>query len=292
MSLPDVEYLIKTFNVLNSAANWEFEADAGGWGLHDDGYGHLIPYCLVDGIATAGASLDDTVFFADCIAFDHDVPTLVTPSRGHVTAPGGQIGMHRQWVDRDRDYEEALHSFFENLVNLRFTDSLQLRYADKTDPLTQFHTRFLGGRRQLLALYVMALRQIDTLGAYLCIYRVLECADGRNGKTFIESHLDDIATYDFGALKTKGMALPGQPTSDFDVFEAYRLQSLQRLSHLRAAMSDTDIAEHLYKHRNGLAHGHPGRSTIVIQDYATQAATVEADFPLLKLLARIAVETG
>ncbi|MEU3560484.1 methylamine utilization protein MauJ [Kitasatospora sp. NPDC006786] len=292
MSYPAADYVIRIFNLQSSATNWEFEASSGQWGLRDESYGYLIPYRLVDGIATSGAPLDETAFFADCIAFDHDVPTLTTPASGHVKAPGTQIGMHRPWIDRDRQYEEALGSFFENLVDLRFTDSLRLRYGATGDPLAQFHARFPGGRRQLLALYVMALRQTDTLGAYLCTYRVLECADGRNGKTFIENHLNEIAKYNFGELKTKGMALPGQPVSDFEVFETYRSLALNRLNHLRTSMRDADIAENLYKHRNGLAHGSPGRSNIAIQDYATQAATVEADFPLLKLLARIAVETA
>lgn len=291
MGLPDVDYLIKVFGYISSSTSWEYEA--GKWGLRDDGYGHLVPYTLVDGIATAGVSFDDASFLADSVAFDHDVPTYVSPSDGHIAAPGKPVGMNRPWVDRDQQYEEALEVFFSTLVDLRFTDGIRLRYAEHGDPLTRFEERFPGVRRQLLALYAMAMRQVDTLGTYLCLYRVLECADGKNGKQFIEKNLVQIHAYDFGTLMTKGLTAPGGPTAvDYDVFESYRDQAVQRVADLRAeGKSDKQLASHLYGFRNGLAHGRPGAATIVLQDFGAQTEAVASDLPLLKLLARIAVET-
>ena len=54
------------------------------------------------------------------------------------------------------------------------------------------------GITERLGLYAMAARQVDPLSEYICLWRVLESADGRNGKQFATTALDQLATFDFG----------------------------------------------------------------------------------------------
>ncbi|MFF2812631.1 hypothetical protein ACFVT2_36790 [Streptomyces sp. NPDC058000] len=69
----------------------EFEAD-GKWGMQElSELGLLVPLPLnAEGFYDASLtapSLEDVLLVADCIAFDHDSPTVVTPLQEPATAP-------------------------------------------------------------------------------------------------------------------------------------------------------------------------------------------------------------
>ncbi len=113
---------------------------------------------------------------------------------------------------------------------------------------------------------------------YLCLYRVLEAPARDNGKTFIASHLDLLETYDFGSLTATEVL-----GTTADVFDVYRQRALDRLEVLRHRLpSDTDVAEHLYKTRNSLAHGN---TKMIIEDFGDGATSVAVEVPIVKLLA-------
>ena len=141
-----------------------------------------------------------------------------------------------------------------------------MRYDEDDAPaLTRFEDRF-PNRSEVLGLYAMATRQVDVLSEYLCLYRVLEAPrDERKpssppASTFYE-------TYDFGSLTATEVL-----GTTADVFDVYRQRALDRLEVLRHSLpSDTDVAEHLYKTRNSLAHG---KTKMIIEDFGDGVTSV------------------
>ncbi|WP_328762553.1 methylamine utilization protein MauJ [Streptomyces sp. NBC_00272] len=233
------------------------------------------------------ASLAQTLFFADCLAFDHDCPTTVLPYRMDTPPPYEAIGHWREWEDPLPYYREALEAAIEQAHRIRYTDGLTLRYAPEGDPLTRFEDRF-ERRQEALSLYTTAIRQVDFLSEYLSLYRVLEWPGKDNGKKFTEANLDELPDYDFGTLR---MVEPGYPLNHteepVDVFETLRERALGRIEALRTA--DIDVPAHLYALRNGLAHG---KQDLILNDLGPSVDAVAADLPVVKLLARMAVEKG
>lgn len=132
----------------------------------------------------------------------------------------------------------------------------------------------------------MASRQADLLSEFMCLYRVVEAADGTNGTAFLTVHVRDLASHDFGALRvirqrsTRGWV---------NAFSVYRRRAHQHFRRLQASgiSSDEEVARSLKDLRNALAHGMHGT---LVSDYGSQMGEVAAALPLVKLLARMAVE--
>lgn len=229
------------------------------------------------------ASFAEAVAFANCISYDHEVPTVVQPlAPGHAPSYDA-IGFPRAWLDPGQSFTDAFITAAESAVDVRFTDALDFRYSDDAS-LTNFSHRF-HGRAEPLAMYAMALRQVDLLAEYLCLYRICEWADRKNGVSFINENLETIATHDFGELRMNHATLSNERSS-INVFETYRERAVGRLEALRTSGIE-DIGKHLYGYRNGLAHG---KSDLLIQDFGANVDTVAAELPLLHLLCRLAIE--
>ncbi|MFF2787519.1 methylamine utilization protein MauJ [Streptomyces sp. NPDC058049] len=262
------------------------------WAIVEDPYEHLfmpIPLSTDGQYDPNGdhASLGQTLFFADCLAFDHDCPTTVLPYRRDTPPPYEAIGHWRAREDPSHYYRDSLAAVVEHAHTLRYTGGLTLRYAIEGDPLTRFEDRF-EGRQEALSLYSATLRQVDFLSEYLGLYRVLEWPCKDNGKAFIEDNLDELRDYDFGSLQTFESDFPLNKTEDpIDVFETLRERALGRIEALRTAA--IDIPKHLYALRNGLAHG---KQDLILNDLGPSVDAVAADLPVVKLLARMAVEKG
>ncbi|MGW3661158.1 methylamine utilization protein MauJ [Streptomyces sp. NPDC005151] len=268
----------------------EFEAD-GKWGMQElSELGLLVPLPLnAEGFYDASLtapSLEDVLFVADCIAFDHDSPTVVTPLQEPATAPYEPIGHDRPWLPANRTYRDTLDSVAQQAHEIRYTDMLRLRYGTYNDPLARFSRRF-AARTEPLALYAMAIRHVDLLAEYMGLYRVLEAPRSSNGMDFITDHLDSLEGYDFGKLLTIPAFLPEHTEEPAEVFSVLKERALGRVEALTTAGIDT--AKHLYAIRNGLAHG---KKDLILNDFGNAVDAVAADLPLLKLLARIAVEQG
>ncbi|MFD8958282.1 methylamine utilization protein MauJ [Streptomyces anulatus] len=266
------------------------------WAIVEDPYEHLfMPIPLSAGGQyepnTEHVSLAQTLFFADCLAFDHDCPATVLPYRSDTPPPYEAIGHWRPWQEPGRYYREVLESAIEHAHTLRYTDGLTLRYAVEGDPLTRFEDRF-EGRQEALSLYTAAIRQVDFLSEYLGLYRVLEWSGKDNGKKFTQANLDGLRDYDFGSLRMVDLDHPlGRPPNQaeepIDVFDTLRERALGRIEALRTA--DIDVPAHLYALRNGLAHG---KQDLILNDLGPSVDAVAADLPVVKLLARMAVEKG
>jgi hypothetical protein len=284
---------LRWFLVLNGIADawmWGFDADR--WQLRFDN-----PAMGTLGILPAPgdpvATLSDALWLADVVAFDHDAPVGVSPawtgvwpemtpkdpSAVPVTQPinpfEGQL-LHWYW--------EHLNMAYAAAAELRFNGSFVLRYDEAIDgsPDTSFSDRFRG-REQLVSMYAMAARQADPLSEYLCLYRLLEAADGRNGRTFTQATIKRLDTYAFGELRVVG------PDDSYEnatnAFEIYRKRALDEVMSLSDA--DVDVPNRLYGIRNSLAHG---KDDVLVPDDGKLFHAAVRALPILKLLARIAVD--
>lgn len=237
------------------------------------------------------AGLADASWIADCIAFDHDAPVGILPwfSNRQARYPAPPVV---PWPGEDADHWYFRHVQLAHAaaVELRFGGSYCLRYEPEDDrsPGTDFARRF-AGREGLLALYAMASRQADVLAEYLCLYRVLEGADGGKGMAFAAANLGRVLTHDYGVLPVfPDTAGHGKFVDAFDVYRRRASSHLRGLAR-RGVMNPADVASYLYGIRNSLAHGKAGVRTA---DYGNGLRDVAGALPVVKLLARLAVEPG
>lgn len=224
---------------------------------------------------------------ADCIGFDHDAPVGLMPTRWNrrlqrlpepISPTPGLIAATWYYQDVALGYDAA--------AEIRFGESYVLRYDDERgSPGTNFSQRF-AGRENLVNLYAMASRQSDLLAEFLCLYRVVEAADGSNGTTFLTAHLADVSSHPFGTLR---VIRPRSSRGWVNAFTVYRRRARRLLRHLQKVgiSSDEQVARYLYNVRNALAHG---KHDPLVGDYGSQLGEVAAALPLLKLAARMAVE--
>jgi hypothetical protein len=245
-----------------------------GWQTTWDGYARSL--------SGDTASFAEAVAFANCISYDHEVPTVVRPFSPGKSPPYDSVGFPRAWIDPVRPYADALVAAAEAAVDVRFTDALDFRYPGNVS-LTEFSRRF-AGRAEPLAMYGMALRQVDLLAEYFFLYRICEWADKKNGVSFINDNVDAIATHEFGELRIDHLAMAPE-RSALNVFEAYRKRAIGRLEVLRTSGKE-DIGKYLYGYRNGLAHGN---SDLLVQDFGVNVDAVAAELPLLRLVCRLAI---
>jgi len=236
----------------------------------------------------ARASLEDAVWIADCLAFDHDAPVGVSPSASN----RGTRFPHQPVISLSG--HDAADWYFDNLLGafavaaeIRFGASYCVRYGLEQDraPGTDFSTRF-AGREALVSLYAMACRQADVMTEFLCLYRILEAADRGNGTAFAVAHLDSVAKHDFGVLRVIPHGRPDEWRNAFDVYRQRALDEMDRLRGARA-LTPEGIASHLSGLRNSLAHG---RTATRVADFGPDVEEVAAALPIVKLLARMAIE--
>jgi hypothetical protein len=287
---------LRWFVVLNGIADaWLWSFDADGWRLRYDNpangtLGILSPEDDPAKIAT----LDDAIWLADVIAYDHDAPVGVQPALEgewpdlRPIDPAGLPAIRPiqgfAKVD-DYLYWQSISGAYGSAAERRFGESYVLRYdrEDVPSPPTDFAARF-AGREELIALYAMGSRQPDMLLEYLCLYRVIEAADGSNGTGFTAANLEVLQHHDFGALDVVD---PNPISSDsVNAFEVYRDRALSELSALDG-VGVNDVPRYLYDIRNSLAHGKT--NTLHLGSGSRFGAAVRA-LPIVKLLARIAVE--
>jgi len=286
-------------NGIADAELFGFTAD--GWDLrHGNPAGgslHIWPQC--DGKQpTHGVAQ----FIADVMAFDHDAPIDA--------APLGVGALDQRIADPDAappvqpvsplsrassiDYWENVKLAHAAAAGNRFGgDSYVLRY-DESDraPSTEFSARFDVDQRHRLGLYAMATRQADLLSEYLCLYRVLESADGKNGVEWTSSRLDTVASHNFGELLLVeyvflGRPDDGKPTGPIthDVFSEYQGRAADHIEDL--LHEGADVPRYLYDLRNGIAHG---KANTIIGSDSYRLADVGRALPIVKLLARLAIE--
>jgi hypothetical protein len=248
------------------------------------------------------ATFEDAQWTADAMAFDHDAPVSVQPAMygsvwdgdsrprdANVVSPIQPVDGTLQ-LTPDRYWGE-LSAVYDSVVELRFHGCYGMRYIEEPwdwypesevtyHPTTEFRDRF-GGREQLVTLYAMATRQADALSEYLCLYRVLESADGSNGKHFAQEHIGEILRRDFGELRVFGI----DSESWTNAFRLYQHRARLEVGRLQA--DEVDIPSYLYSLRNSLAHG---KHNTLTSGNLGEVERVGRALPMVKLLARLAVE--
>lgn len=290
------------FNGIADAWLWGFDAD--GWRLRhrDPAMGRLGIFPIEDAGPTPG--LTDALWLADALAFDHDAPVGVRPAfKGEwpaVVAKDPEAVPPSQPIEPYTGplvtfYWESLQFAHATAADLRFGSSYAIRYeCDSTDPGTNFRDRFRG-RETRLAMYAMAARQADLLAEYLCLYRILEDADlalkppgNGNGTAFAACTLPTLLDRDFGELGvvSDDMAEDGS-LRWINAFEIYKDRAEAELDRLRAEGVD-DVSAYLYGIRNRLAHG---KRDIIAGTASGGFQDTARVLPIVKLLARVAVET-
>lgn len=266
-----------------------FPFDADGWQLR-----HGAPAAGRLGILPIGdnppITVDDAAWLADCIAFDHDAPIGIQPriiaTHGHaqpvddaarvVREPVIPLGIEVagwHWSDRAAALDTA--------AELRFNGSYRVRYVtdDRETPSTDFSVRF-DGREARVSLYAMAARQSDPLAEYLLLYRVLEAADGTNGKAFIGGNLDVIGSHRWGVLRVHDAV-----RNCVDAFRRYEDEATQEFAVITKA-GETP-ADYLYGIRNRLAHG---KVDVLAGGHGPAIEAACRALPIVKLLARHAID--
>jgi hypothetical protein len=289
--LHDLHWFV-VFNGIADRWLWGFDAD--GWRLlYDDPAMGCLGILPLNG--NSPATLEDARWLADVFAFDHDAPVGISPAWQGEPANLIPIDAAAHPViqpvcpfpeSMTKWYWESLNMSLGAAADLRFNGSYVIRYEDEARaPSTDFSSRF-AGREQWVALYAMAARQPDPLSEYLCMYRVLEAADHGNGKGFSAANLPLIGGHDFGHLKLIADVLEDVPA--VDGFEIYKRRALTELRRLKDA-GVNDVPSYLYRIRNSLAHGRRGILTDRHHDRSIAAGHA---LPIVKLLARIAIEPG
>jgi hypothetical protein len=237
-------------------------------------------------------SYEDALFYADCFAYEHEIPVIALPR-------GGQIDI--EFLMDRRGKRATREAYFHELaVALESVNALRLgpmgyvefrydtsEYLSSTgDPVVRLnYSGRYGLAAQEVHLYSLALRQIDPLSEYLCYYRVIESASRSNGLGWLEQNLGRLESARFGMLS----AGPGDPRKRrrVNLFTVLRRRAIARLRNLLNTMSYADIASRLYHtNRCGVAHGQSIRRA----DFSTDFRDVYLDGFVLKLMARLAIE--
>lgn len=283
------------FNGIADACLWGFDAD--GWRLRHDHPARGTLGILPNSPGAPVVTMDEATWLADALAFDHDAPVGVRPAVTGVwphaepkdpaaTPPSQPVepldGPLVTW------YWDALQTTYGAAAELRFNASYVIRYeSDFPDPGTNFSERF-SGREVLVSLYAMAARQADILAEYLCLYRILEAVDGGNGTDFASAELSNLLESDFGLLRVVHDIRLNGGSLWTSVFDLYKHRSRVELSRLATEGID-DVPQHLYRIRNSLAHG---KTDVLVGGHGSGFETAARALPIVKLLARVAVEAG
>jgi len=235
---------------------------------------------------------EEALFYADCFAYEHEIPTIAYPRRG---LPGINFLLDKRGKQTTRQiYFHELSAALESVTALRLgpVGYVQFRYDTSSypspdgEPVVHLNYRAkYAHMRQEMHLYSLALRQIDPLSEYLCYYRVIESASKSNGLKWLEQNLPRLESTRFGVLPAGEGDRVYQRRPN--LFTILRRRAVNRLWDLIKTLSYADIASKLYHtNRCGIAHG----ITIRRADFATDFEDVYLDSFVLKLMARIAIE--
>ena len=158
--------------------------------------------------------------------------------------------------------------------------SVLLRYDEERHPLSRFTDRF-GSRREAIALYAMAARQLDPFTEYLCLYRVIEWAGRGKAEAWVAHRLPELHAFDFGECLVRR-----DLTQEYvDMLETWRGRAVARLAQMNKPAGK--VAAELVANRNAIAHG---SFRVRHHDFGPSMSAIGADLAIVKLLARIAVE--
>ncbi|MBO8132214.1 MAG: hypothetical protein H0Z29_12035 [Candidatus Marinimicrobia bacterium] len=233
-------------------------------------------------------SLEQTLFYANCISFELDLPTFVYCSNRYSINYSPIFGLGKY---KKRNLQKFIYDY---IAILEYTVSLKLGYGTvhfygegKFDPINLDYTQQYSKVAKELLLYGTALRQPDFLSEFLEYSKVIEsCLNtykSKKWKDFVVSNIDKIEAFDFGYIKITD--IEGGPSKN--LMQLYKRKAVSRLKYLRKKFGTNErIADYLYHiNRCGVAHG----IKVKKQDFSRDYFTIIKDNYIMKLLARIAI---
>ena len=232
-------------------------------------------------------TLERIVFYANYLAYEHDLPVFIRPVRPRAPVAPVEKGpsgyFHRSYYDSLGIACEAINAI--RLGPLGFVHFRRPRFQEEFD--LDCSQRYSGVAREL-SLYAQALRQLDPLSEFLCYYRVIESVSAANGKRWVRSNLSRLSTFDFGFLHCECDDLEPPRKRRTNLFSVYRRRALARVRALNRSLAGKDIADYFYnENRCGIAHG---GSRIKEYDFSYTIRDIAQYLYVLRLLARIGID--
>lgn len=238
---------------------------------------------------------EDMAFYSNFFAYTHDVPTVFRSLKEGNSSPVKPIikVQNNDFIDNDSSYyDEHIQGIFDSIVGIKLNGLVKFRWEKAYYKTININVpnEFLNSKKEL-QLYSMALKQADPLSEFLCYYRIIESISGNNGKDWIKNNLSKINKYNFGFLE---LVHPFKRESEKlrrrNVFSDYRRKAIKRINELVNHLNGTPIEKYLYNEiRCGIAHG---KENIKTHDNFNTVQQISQDSYIMKLLARIAIETN
>jgi hypothetical protein len=258
----------------------------------------------------------EALFYADCISYEHDLPSMVYPSKGEVasflyryaysgpTKPQEisilkeETGTITKMIRKPFDPREVARNSYIDQVIAILELTRELRHGPMTFILFRtydnegatdlpYSARY-GSLSKELGLYASALKQPDALSEYLFYYRIIESVSQSNGKQWIEDNLGRISTSKFGrvAIAHEMDEYSAKPKNLLSIYRRRALIRYQKL--LRRLGTNKAISRYLYEvNRCGIAHG---KGSVLKSQLLPSYFEVGKDSTILKMLTRIAID--
>lgn len=262
-------------------------------------------------------------FYADCIAFEHELPTLAIPKLENIHYED----IH--WLLKPKSFVDnaplnAVETFIDHIINSvesaadmntgLWTDTYFKydRFYNEINPddLVEYdgyevialpYKEKYSGVGVALKLYNASMRQSDPLSAYLNYYKVLENITQSNGLNWISEQISNTnfiedfpvwcrdvqreAISETLLLYSRSSFLRNED-GRINFNELLRSDALKRIDELKLIFSTEEISQKLYgDNRCNIAHG---RSTIS-HDLGDEFIEILNDLNLIKFLARQAI---
>lgn len=232
-------------------------------------------------------SFVELVFYANCLAYDHDLPVFISPANAEALRDPVEKGppeyINRNYIDSVGTACVAI-----NAIRLGPLSYVNFRWPGFNRDMELPFTKKYSDVAQEQSLYSTALKQLDPLSEYLNYYRIIECVSGDNGKDWIRSNLPRIGKFDFGFLHFNVEAIKRKQSRRTNLFSVYRRRALARVRELQQRRNIRDIAKYFYNEiRCGIAHG---KRDVKVYDFGYNIFEISRDVYVLKLLSRIAIE--
>ena len=261
-------------------------------------------------------------FYADCIAFEHEFPTIALPSKIKLTIndipwnlkPPKRTDLKDQYIQFIQESLEAASNSLEGIWSDRKSKfDVDLILTGAGYPVVDIDYSKYANVKTAIHLYNAALKQPDPLFAYLCYYRAIEHLASNNGKQWIENKLNSnqleykLDVWCEGQTifipSTGKSLLPLQiekfirkrkiknSEGDLNIVEVTRAHAKIQLRKLQTSLSNNKIASRLYnENRCGIAHGGTHGQNIKKHDLGEDFVDVINDLKLIRYLSRLFIE--
>jgi hypothetical protein len=266
-------------------------------------------------------------FYADCLAYDHDIPTILLPGKSEVKRSGyryihpGPRKIVRAEVfsllsgDREKtsivnrriapekvnnpispgevtelNYVNQIVTIFNEIRELKHGPNTYIlfRHYNNDSEIDLPYWRKYKQAAKEVHIYATALRHADTLSEYLWYYRIIESIAKNNGKRWIEKTLGKLSNHDFGFIPIQHAYGPDTQEPPINLLKEYQKRAKRRLNRLIKLKGNySKISEYLY---NVNRCGIAHGTEIIKGDLTARYFELVKDTYILKMLSRIAID--